>query len=512
MVTDMRDKGADEAPAPPAQGVLAGLDSAYFSVEATVGADIRDRLDFAKQAAQVAAKVRQVYCPDWLGARVYPNGDKGGCPYLIETDDFTVKVSGEHIRNRPGVYIEMRSHALHTHAPGAPGACEAALAWVRDHLFADQDATLVNKHVSFAAAKLSRADLHFDWQGGWSPSLAAIGPDLRRLIRPGSVKWQLHGDGGDFTGLTFGKGNVLARLYNKTIEANRRNNDAYYALLVERNGDAYDHQRDVWRLEFQLRREGVKGFKLYAPPDDADDDVTLDAELSAEDLQHVGTLPRFFAHMSDVWRHLTQHWLRLAVDDGTARRSRWPTDATWQVIQETFALLAAVPPLDEDGRLVVRGTRYTGRNRVLRRLELGLAKSLEVEDSSAFSAALATLQASAERLVAKESERAERRRAAALAKYGYVPPWVERGMGALIERAEQRRHRVQMLLGVAGARGVLPLELKGVTSVADLLLQHLDDLEAEANEHGGIQAVLRNHFAKTYKANPPVAETGLAPM
>ncbi len=488
---------------PDARGKLAGLDSAYLSAEAQIRAAMRQRLDEAKQAAQVAAKVRQVHCPEWLGARVYPNGDKGGCPYLVETDDFTVKVSGERILNRPGVYIEMRSHALHTHPDGAPGAIEAALAWVRDHLFADQDPMAVAKQVAFSAAKLSRADLHFDWQGGWSPSLAGMGDDLRRLIRPGSVKWQLHGDGADFTGLTFGKGNVLARLYNKTIETKERANDSYFALVVERNGDTYNPDRDVWRLEFQLRREGVKGFKLYAPPDDADDDATLEAELSAEDLQHMGTLPRFFAHMSDVWRHLTQHWLRLAVDDGTARRSRWPTDPTWRVIQDTFGPLAAVPPLDDDGRLVVRGMRYTGRNRVLRRLELGVVKSLEVEDSSALSAALATLEASAERLVAKETERAERRRAAALRTYGYVPPWVERGMGALVERAVQRKHRVQMLLGVAGARGVLPLELKGVSSVADLLLQHLDDLEQEAEDKGGIQAVLRARFAKTYKLAAP---------
>ena len=28
----------------------------------------------------------------------------------------------------------------------------------------------------------------------------------------------------------------------------------------------YDAEQDLWRLEFQLRREGVKGFRLYAKP------------------------------------------------------------------------------------------------------------------------------------------------------------------------------------------------------------------------------------------------------
>jgi len=58
-----------------------------------------------------------------------------------------------------------------------------------------------------------------------------------------------------------GKGDVQARLYNKTIEAKERTNDAYVALLVARhgdNGDAYDSEQEVWRLEFELKRDGAK--------------------------------------------------------------------------------------------------------------------------------------------------------------------------------------------------------------------------------------------------------------
>jgi hypothetical protein len=69
-----------------------------------------------------------------------------------------------------------------------------------------------------------------------------------------------------------------------------------------RNGDAFDVSRDVWRLEFQLRREGVKGFRLYAPPEVDDDEAEISAELAAEDLQHIGTLPRFFARTAELWR------------------------------------------------------------------------------------------------------------------------------------------------------------------------------------------------------------------
>lgn len=80
-----------------------------------------------------------------------------------------------------------------------------------------------------------------------------------------------------------------------------------------------------------------------------------------------------------------------------------------------------------------------------------------------------------------------------------VPRWVERGMGARLQRAEQVRHRVQMLLGVASAWGVLPLEFKPTDSVGGLLFQHLGELEQEAEDKGGILSVLAHHFTKTYR-------------
>ncbi|MGO8949954.1 MAG: hypothetical protein ACLQUY_20325 [Ktedonobacterales bacterium] len=72
-----------------------------------------------------------------------------------------------------------------------------------------------------------------------------------------------------------------------------------------------------------------------------------------------------------------------------------------------------------------------------------------------------------------------------------------------LERVEQVRHRVPMLLGIFSARGVLPLHLRPAYNVADLLLQHLDDLEAEADEKDGVAQILDAHFAKVYKVAAP---------
>jgi len=491
----------------PVRVLLAGPDTLYFSFDASISDEVRAKLEGEKEAAQLAAAAGHVHCPEWLGARVLPNGARGGYGLLVETEDFTVKLLGKGIPNRPGIYVELRSFFLHTHAHGAAGACEEAIGWVRSHLLFDLDDVMMRPLVSFAAARLSRADIHIDWQGGYGPALATVADDLRRFIRPGKTKWGFYGAGHAPTGYTFGTGDVQARLYNKTVEAREKANDAYFALLAARNGEGYDASLDVWRLEFQLKRDGAKGFKLYAAPDVDDEDDELEAELSAEELEHLGTLPRFFARMDELFQYLTRHWLRLVVNNGSANRSRWPMDPTWHELRTAFAQVARdhTRTLDGDGRTLVRGARYSGRQRVLRRLALGLVKSLEVGDAAPTSAALAELERWSVRLVEREAARAEARRARYRAAGCWIPRWVEHGMGARLERATQVRHRVQMLLGVCAAAGVLPLEFKPAHSVGDLVVQYLDDLEREATAKGGVQRMLVEHFAKVYKVTAPRA-------
>jgi hypothetical protein len=506
-----RNAGADAGatPAVSARVLLAGIDTLYVSCEAAISDAMRARLAEEKQAAQVKARTREVHCPQWLGARVAPQGARGGYAFLLETEDFDVKLLGEHIVNRPGIYIELRSSLLHTHPDGARGACEAALAWVRERLLSDQEEAWVRERVAFASAKVSRADLHVDWQGGYAPTLDGGSRELRAFIRPGKTKWGFYGQGLHPTGYTFGRGHVQARIYNKSLETREKANDAYAVLLAARNSAAFDPTLEVWRLEFQLRREGVKGFRLYAPPEADDDEAEIEAEIEAEELQHLGTLPRFFARLEEVFLYLTQHWLRLVVlDEGLAvtNRSRLPLHPTWAALRQAFAGVAQASvgqPLEADARQVVRGARYSGKSRILRRLALGVVTSLEVEDASPASAALQALQRWVERVAEAEVGRLTQRCAHYQDTLGFVPHWVERGMGARWQRLGALEHRVQMLLGVFAAKGVLPLAFKPAFSVGDLLIQHLDDVEREAEAKGGVEAVLAAHFARVYKVGVP---------
>src|SRR5262249_51641181 len=94
----------DAVPSPiPAPVLLAGIDTIYLSCDFAIGDAGRAKLGEEKRAAQLLATGhgRAAHCPAWLGARVAPQGARGGYAFLIETADFAVKLLAERFRNRP---------------------------------------------------------------------------------------------------------------------------------------------------------------------------------------------------------------------------------------------------------------------------------------------------------------------------------------------------------------------------------------------------------------------------
>jgi hypothetical protein len=116
-----------------------------------------------------------------------------------------------------------------------------------------------------------------------------------------------------------------------------------------------------------------------------------------------------------------------------------------------------------------------------------------------------TLQRWMERIAEKEVARITAKCQRYRGQGKAVPTWVRVGMDERFRRVEQVEQRVQMLLGIFASHGVLALEFKPTYSVGDLLLQHLDALEQEAAEKGGVQQLLADHFAKVYKVSLQLA-------
>ena len=161
-----------------------GVDTIYLSWSEQVTAKTYERLLGEKKEAQAARKERNaVYCSDWLDAQVYPTGADGFAVLIDRAGEWTIKVQHGN-KQRPGIYLEMRSKTLHTHPGGPWAACEEALAWIRDTLYADASPQVHAKLV-MNKEKLSRYDIHLDWQGGWCPTLEP--GEYRQFIKPSRV-------------------------------------------------------------------------------------------------------------------------------------------------------------------------------------------------------------------------------------------------------------------------------------------------------------------------------------
>ncbi|OPL15017.1 MAG: hypothetical protein AVO34_00430 [Firmicutes bacterium ML8_F2] len=90
--------------------------------------------------------------------------------------------------------------------------------------------------------------------------------------------------GKNFSGFTIGRGNpMLARIYNKTQEIKTKGKEWFKAIWKE-NG--WDDNKDVWRIESQLRRAALKELKI----------------LQVEDIRE---------NEDQLWHYLTTNWLKM---------------------------------------------------------------------------------------------------------------------------------------------------------------------------------------------------------
>lgn len=67
-----------------------------------------------------------------------------------------------------------------------------------------------------------------------------------------------HHYGNKFNGFTIGKGDELLRLYNKTLEINQNKSKSFIEVLSWQYNPDFNPNQNVWRIEFQFRRERLK--------------------------------------------------------------------------------------------------------------------------------------------------------------------------------------------------------------------------------------------------------------
>jgi hypothetical protein len=178
--------------------------------------------------------------------------------------------------------------------------------------------------------------------------------------------------------------------------------------------------------------------------------------------------------------------------------------------------MRGAPDLPEAERELVRAARYSCYRRLLDRMAVGLTTEQAMDTDPG--AALVTYVAYLHRLAGRirrqqqlrirrwEQAQTERRR---LGKPLPLVPDLSRGMGSrldTVDRTKKREQLLEMALGVFGAAGVVRLRLHreaDVARVSDLVLYSLEDLEAIAEEKGGIRRLLDEKWTKIYQAPAP---------
>ena len=113
---------------------------------------------------------------------------------------------------------------------------------------------------------------------------------------------------GHFTGWSIGRGQLMARLYDKTAEVNKSNKHFFYDVW---SPNGWEFRDQVWRLEFQYKRETLS---------------QLDS-IAVDDLAE---------KLSSLWCYATTQWLRLTLPNvNDTARARWGTHPLWEMLTTT---------------------------------------------------------------------------------------------------------------------------------------------------------------------------------
>jgi len=211
-----------------------------------------------------------------------------GYPYWISSPRFEVCIGAS--KPFPPVYVQL--HSAYIHAVGVEAAVEDAGRLLLRHMLTKGFTTVV-----------SRIDVYADEQG-WEP----VHDDFFHFVCRGvrrrlyEVPREMHGMGRQLSGFTFGAGDIVARVYDKTLETRARG-VTWPALLW----DGADAERSVWRVEFQYRRRALSSFGIRG---------VGDALRGRQDLWDYG-----------------MRWLSLRRKGRHADRDRWHESQEWAVLR-----------------------------------------------------------------------------------------------------------------------------------------------------------------------------------
>lgn len=262
------------------------VDSLYLSFPGELAPPIQAALAKLKSYAQSPDIEEQCKAQYPLGDHIFEVKDKGAqrFPYVLEDNAYRIQLarSGKKL---PMAYVKVSAEYL---AHKGPLAVQQELSKLLLELGSLTGNNLV-----------SRIDLAVDF---CSP---VVMDSWHRSAWVGHAT-EIHSYSKDqvFTGWTIGMGGRIGcRLYNKIQETVHSGKTWALNLWLPMG---WNPGEDVWRLEFEFKREFLKERGLSS----------LDSVLD---------------NLNGLWSYATTEWLRLTVpNESDSTRARWPTHELWQ--------------------------------------------------------------------------------------------------------------------------------------------------------------------------------------
>ena len=220
--------------------------------------------------------------PILLGNREFllsPSGSRSGYPFVLNDADFRVEY-GPH--NKPPFFVTFRSEALWRDT--AAGLHRAFLHWAESVGYA-----------VFKPETLTRVDLCFDY------ALDALDFDEDCFVSLSSKDSQ-HREGGQIQTFTFGRSDIVLRVYDKVAEIQQQSGKVWLFALWGQN-------ENVWRIEWQVRKAVLRRFGISSLQDLLD-------------------------HPQPLLVHLAGVHDTLRVPTADSNHSRWPLHPLWIDLQQ----------------------------------------------------------------------------------------------------------------------------------------------------------------------------------
>ena len=215
------------------------------------------------------------------------NGTRSGYPFLITNRQCAIQF-GEF--NDPSFFVTYRSEALWH--KGAKALHEEFLAWAASIGW-----------VPHKPEGLSRCDFAFDFH------LPVVDFDEDSFVTLAEKDSQ-HRKNRRVQTFTFGRDEVVLRVYNKSDEVNESSGKFWLHPLW--GGQA----EDVWRVEWQVRKDTLKRFSLR-------------------------TFDDLFDGYGDLLRYLVSEHTSLRVKTEDSNSTRWPIHPLWALLAQHIDTLPA---------------------------------------------------------------------------------------------------------------------------------------------------------------------------